>query len=237
MELKYKSRLQKYEIIEVDGEEILKETAEWSQFKSEKMLFHKAKKSSIPEHALGLTLDDLINLKDIQRKLTKYIDEFETKYKSIHLYLWSKQNGTQKTTAASIIAKDLILKGYSVEFILMSTLSKMLTKESWEDEADSQIKKLESCDFLVIDDSFDPKKITLYKSGYQVPFLDTFLRNRLETKRKATCFTSNVALNRLDEEAFGTSLVKLIQRSIIDPFEFTIPYSKRNDFNPNDLWS
>ena len=41
-------------------------------------------------------------------------------------------------------------------------------------------KKYLECDFLIIDDSFDKKKATIFKSGYQIPFLDEFLRTRLE---------------------------------------------------------
>jgi DNA replication protein DnaC len=229
-------RLKKFNIIIKDDEEVLVPNPEWTEFKNKKSLDIKLKSSNIPSYVLDLTIKDILKEDELKIKLSKYLKDFDKKFRSIHLYFWSNKNGTQKTTSASILAKELILKGFNVKFILMSELTKLLLKESFE-EVDEEINTLLNCDFLVIDDCFDPKKVTIYKSGYQIPFLDTFLRNRLELKRKATCFTSNYSLNEIDENTFGTSLVKLLQRQIIDPFNFKTPYSLRNDFSPNDLWS
>jgi len=85
---------------------------------------------------------------------------------------------------------------------------------------------------LIVDDAFDPKKITLYKSGYQLPFLDTFFRRRIEGLKKAICFTSNVPISEIGG-TFGQSIQALIKRSAPDPMEFS---DEINDFDVEDLW-
>lgn len=230
-------RVKKYRVIEKNGEEYFVETEEWKSFKNKKRTEKILSNGNLPPHVIDLHFQDLVKMEDREEKLKSYVSRFSEKFKHIHLYFWSSKNGTQKTTTASILAKELALSGFSVEFILMSDLSKLLTKESFEEDANDEIDKYLNTDFLVIDDAFDSKKITVYKSGYQIPFIDTFLRKRLETKRKATCFTSNVSLYSIDEKVFGVSLVKLLERSILDPWEFNIPFSLRNEFDPNELWS
>jgi DNA replication protein DnaC len=230
-------RVKKFNVITKDGEEFYQETPEWIAFKNKKKAEKIIQGGNLPPHVIDLSFNDLIKMKDKVNKLETYISRFEEKFKHVHLYFWSLKNGTQKTTTASILAKELALLGYSVVLILMSDLSKLLTKEGFEEDANEEINRYLEVDFLIIDDSFDSKKITVYKSGYQIPFIDTFLRKRLESKRKATCFTSNVSLSDIDEKVFGVSLVKLLERSILDPWEFTVPFSVRNDFNPEDLWS
>jgi hypothetical protein len=79
---------------------------------------------------------------------------------------------------------------------------------------------LKLVDFLVIDDAFDPRKSTLYKSGYQFGFLDTFLRYRLETLGRAICFTSNVPVEEI-AKSWTPSIASLVQRSVPAPMEFT----------------
>lgn len=228
-------RIKKFLIKENDEETTYQYTPEWIAYQKSSRLKEKLSHSDLPSNVKNFSFDNLFELKGIKSKLTKYTNFFSEKYSSIHLYFWSKENGTQKTTTASILGKELLLKGYSVQFILMSDLTKKLTKQDFEENL--EINKYLISDFLIIDDSFDAKKMTVYKSGYQIPFLDTFLRTRLEVKRKATCFTSNVGLNQIDTNIFGASLVKLVQRSIIDPFHFDTPFSKRNDFNPDNLWN
>lgn len=230
-------RIKKYSVIEKDGEEYFVETPEWKNYKNKKRTQKVITQGNLPPHVIDLSFESLIKMNDKIDKLKTYVSRFDEKFKSIHLYFWSTKNGTQKTTTASILAKELALSGHSVKFVLMSDLSKLLTKEGFEDEANDIINEYLNTDFLIIDDAFDSKKITVYKSGYQIPFIDTFLRKRLETKRKATCFTSNVSLENIDRQIFGESLVKLLERSVLDPWGFTVPFSLRNDFNPEDLWS
>lgn len=231
-------RIKKYEKLIVGGEEIFRETKEWKELKNKKHTEILLKRSGIPYHAIDLTLDDYIG-KDTEKidKMKRYLRDFKDKYRHIHLYFWSLENSTQKTTMASILGKELLTAGFSVQFILMGRLIKMLSEERFETEHSEVLNPVRDADFLIIDDSFDRKKATIYKSGYQIPFLDEFLRTRLEIEKKATCFTSNIPIDSIDTEVFGTSIKRLLERSVLDPFHFKSSYELRNDFKPDDLWS
>lgn len=233
-----KVRIRKFNIVEIDGESTYVETKEWKDYKLKKRVESLVIQAGLPLHVKTLTLDDYIG-SDREKidKLKLYLEKFEEKFKNIHLYFWSKENGTQKTTTASIVGKMLLEKGYSAQFVLMSTLLKMLSEEKFEEGHVSTLNSYRSCDFLIIDDSFDKKKATIYRSGFQIPFLDEFLRKRLEVDRKATCFSSNFSIDEIDEETFGKSLKNLVKRSISEPFLFKSSIELRNDFDPSDLWS
>ncbi|NCC80173.1 MAG: hypothetical protein EOM07_11300 [Clostridia bacterium] len=231
-------RIKKYEKTTIDGEEVFKETEEWRDFKRKKKTEALLQVSGIPFHALELSLDDYVG-KDLEKieKMKIYLKNFDSKFKHIHLYFWSVENSTQKTTMASVLGKDLLTAGFKVQFVLMSRLIKLLSEEKFEPEHEKILNPIRNADFLIIDDSFDKKKATIYKSGFQIPFLDEFLRTRLEIEKKATCFTSNIPIDSIDEDVFGTSMKKLLKRSIPDPFHFKSSYELRNDFKPDDLWS
>lgn len=230
--------IKKYEEISKDGEIYVVKTKEWKELQNKFSIDSRFQASGLPLHARSLTLKDYIGEnRAIPRKLEKYVLEFDTRYKSVHLYFWSTKNGTQKTTTASIVGTQLLLQGKKVKFILMGELLSILTDLDRKEEFAPLRDELLNCDFLIIDDSFDKKKATIYRSGFQISFLDIFLRERLEVRKKATCFTSNFSIQEIDEEVFGVSLKKLIERSILDPFKFETLFSDRNDFDVNDLWS
>lgn len=232
------SEIVKYVEKEIDGEIYLVKTKEWAEKQEEALYESRFARTGLPVHVRNLVLKDYIGTnRSIPRKLSKYVEEFDTRYRNIHLYFWSHDNGTQKTTTASIVGNLLLKKGFSTRFILMGDLLTLLTDLNKGEDSSERRQDLLDCDFLIIDDSFDKKKATIFRSGYQISFLDIFLRDRLERLRKATCFTSNFSIDEIDEEVFGVSLKKLVKRSVPDPFEFSVLYSDRNDFDIDTLWS
>ena len=230
--------MERYIEKEINGEIYLIKNPEWKAKQLEVLEEYNLSQSNLPIHVKGLTLNSYVSSdRTIPRKLSIYVSEFKNKFKNVHLYFWSHENGTQKTTVASIVGNLLMNQGNTVKFISMGDLIKQLQSEQFDEEMSSSIEIYKSCDFLIIDDAFDKRKATMYKSGWQISFLDQFLRYRLETVRLATCFTSNFPINEIDENSFGISIKKLIERSIPDPFQFTTLYQQRNQFNPADLWS
>jgi DNA replication protein DnaC len=146
-------------------------------------------------------------------KIKKYISEYRTRfYENSSLYFYGT-NGTQKTTMAKYVLKEVIKQGFSGKFILMGTLMDILT-DTFEKENPLIIKEYLMCDLLVIDDAMADNKVVLYKSGYQIPFLDKFLRERLETLRKNIIFTSNVAINKIKTDKFSKDIQDLLERNI-----------------------
>jgi DNA replication protein DnaC len=95
----------------------------------------------------------------------------------------------------------------------MNDLIKLLQKADREEDAQDKIDKLLNVDCLVIDEALDPDKVTLFKSNWQLPFLDTFIRNRIN-KHKGIIFISNVKLDDVNEEKFEKSIKDLIKREV-----------------------
>lgn len=232
------NKISKYEEFIVNGETFVRRTDAWKHFQDSRMDEIRLSDSGIPLHVLNLTLDDYYGQDRTNiDKLKMYIDYFDDKFRTVHLYFWSHANGTQKTTTASIVGRLLISKGKRVRFVLMGDLLKTLSDFGKDEIDDERIDDWKTCDFLIIDDSFDKKKATVYKSMYQISFLDQFLRKRMEIDRLATCFTSNFSIEEIDDTVFGISLRMLVARCVLDPFEFTVPYTMRNNFSPSELWS
>lgn len=145
-------------------------------------------------------------------KLKLYAFEFE-KFANTSLYLWSEHNSTQKTTVAKWVLARLAENGYRVAFVLFNDLVRLLQEYGFDESREEEYQRIASADCLVIDDAFDPNKSTIYKSGYQYAFIDTFLRDRLEVRRKATIFTANVAVNDISE-SYTASIQAMVKRNV-----------------------
>lgn len=167
------------------------------------------------------------SLRDLE--CLKRVAENPEKFKNQKMiYVWGP-NGCQKTSMVKVLGKELIKKGYSVQYTLMSDLitglvSDFSMNEDAKEKKEYFIQKCMDCDFLIIDEAFDAKKAYLYVSGYQVPYLDTFIRNRFEINGKSIIFVSNIYPNQIAEvpaskpgeparQGFGTSLQNLIERN------------------------
>lgn len=223
--------------VDKNGEETAIKCSCLIQYQKEELIKIKLEKANISTKTISFNLDTTYIGPDIDEnipKLTKYIDQFEDKYSKISLYLWSEKNSTQKTTVASIIGKELIMKGFKVKLILMDTLIKLLQDSSFDKEKELLLDQYSKADLLIIDDCFDRAKMTIYKSGYQFAFIDSFLRHRLEVATKSTIFTSNVCPTTIGQ-SFNISIEKLINRNVY-PMEFKDSIELKNDFNPEDIW-
>jgi DNA replication protein DnaC len=102
----------------------------------------------------------------------------------------------------------------SVKYILMNDLIKMLQKAERDDSIMAKLEKLEDVDLLLIDEAFDKEKVTIYKSNFQVPFLDSFLRSRMQTKHKGIIFISNVSPYDIEAKGFNYSIQDLVVRNM-----------------------
>ena len=232
----YKGRLcPKYKLIEKNGEEIIVFTPEWDNHLALlKVKSHllTAGLSDIPKYGLDTYIGE-DKEKNIP-KLKKYCDDFEVKYNKVHLYLWSTINGTQKSTCAKDIIFRLARKGIQGYFILMDDLIHWLIKSERDEKAQAKVKLWQKSSFLVIDECFTAGQVTLFSTGYQKAFLNTFLKERLEVKQRATCFTANTSIDDIGS-TWGPSLQNLVNRSIPTPmfFDDTIEISR---FRNSDIW-
>ncbi len=199
-----------------DGEETLTYTRAYREALRLYQARCSLEKAGVESGTMGRSLDSYQGADEPGnlRKLRIFLNGFPSKHRSTNLYLWSAWNSTQKSTTAKILAKEIFLQGYTVRFITMSELVLALKEETYApDRYASLVEDCREVDYLVVDDSFDPKKMTLYKSGYQLAFLDTFLRTRMEMYRRSTCFTSNVD-PALIGDPYGPSIQALVARSV-----------------------
>lgn len=166
-------------------------------------------------------------------KIKKFVYEFNNKYSSISLYLYGP-NGTQKTTVSWWMGREIISsQGRDVYYILMDELIKSLTKEDFDPSVKDVILQCERKDLLIIDESFDTNKVNLYKSGYQISFLDRFLRKRMEQDQKSIVFISNNPVSSI-RTSFGDSIYHMVNRNTIKgQFHFQDVY---DDFDTEDIW-
>lgn len=194
------------------------------------------KNSNLPINTLSYDINSYIGPDKNNNidKLKKYVNEFDEKFRHISLYI-SGNNSTQKTSVVSWVGLQLALKGFSVNYCLMNELVKDLSNLQFNDELNKKVDKYKSVDILIIDESMDLEKVTLYKSNYQIPFLNEFIKERIERNKKATIFISNVYLKEIDN-IFGKSLKTMMERSCNELiFEDNINLIK-NEFEVNDLW-
>lgn len=147
-------------------------------------------------------------------KLIHFATHFQDN-KNTHIYMWGPHKA-QKTTLGNWLGSALIRQGFTVQLILMNNLiNDIQTNFEDKQKAEDSIKKYMKADCLILDESFDPHKVTLYKSGYQFPFLDAFLRERMEDKRKSTVFISNVPPTSI-EKNYNSSISSLVLRNTVD---------------------
>ncbi len=146
--------------------------------------------------------------------LQTYVSLFDKKFADKMVYIYGP-NGTQKTTLVMWLARELIKKQKTVLYTLMETLSVSLAPDfKAEDNARERfIQRALDVDLLIIDEAFDRSKMTIYKSGYQIPFLDRFFRERFDIARRAIIFISNKPSDSIAASGFGDSLQSLVLRN------------------------
>lgn len=184
--------------------------------------------------------------KTSMEKLVKYVEHPTIRERLPFLYLYGPY-GTQKTTLAQWAALTLGATS-NVKYTLMRTLVKALTDDAYtsstEDPTDVSQRKeyLQQCvsaDYLFIDESFDLDKMTIYKSNYQLPFIDEFLRDRMDLRERPTIFISNVPIAGIDSKF--SALKDLLSRTIErkgGALQFLDNYAQIDtDFNIEDIFA
>lgn len=211
------------------------------------LLQYKAREANIWPNAFDYNIDtDYVgtkSLKEVQR-LKKYVFEFSN-YKDVMVYLWGP-NGTQKTTLAHWIGANVIHQGYTVKYLLMQTLLMTISgfekDEARQQEKQAEIDRLKNVDLLIVDEAFSKDKVTIYESGYQLPFLDRFLRERCEIAQKGIVFVSNKPPGDIEKQKFSASIQDFVTRNTCKSAGSTCLYfednylAARNDFEPGSLF-
>lgn len=220
------------------GEPVVKLCSCRKDYMKNFILYEKLKKSNVNTFIYNYDINTYIG-KDKNNnivKLKKYIEEFDTKFYDKMLYFTGKP-GTQKTTIAYWIARELLKKDITVQYVLMNDLIRGLQDDSFNEE--DKIKKYYECDCLILDRAFCKEQITIYKSKYQIPFLDSFLRKRIDELQKSTILISNIDINEISENNLNDDIEDLIRRKILpykSLFSFEDHYSLKDNFENINLW-
>ena len=240
--IEYKSVVgEKPEVKYIEKDGILYETPEYSDYKNKLGLEYKLKRSGIPIFIINYDFEkDYIGDKDSEvcKKVLRYCDKFSEKFFDKTIYFYGDR-GTQKTTVAYWIGKKLIRQGKDVKFVTMKKLVDDLSNLQFNPELNEKIEGYKKADLLIVDRAFDKDQVTVYKSGYQLSFLDSFLRERIENSMRATIIISNNAVEEISDNKFNSDLEDLVKRSTVSigtAIEFKDHYSLKDDFEIKDLW-
>ena len=199
---------------EINGTTVLRECSCHITWRKERELEYKLEKSNLlSDYKFGdykgsKSLEDVRALEFMANNFDKF------KYKKM-VYVCGS-NGTQKTSMVQALGKELIKSGYTAYYTLMQELINNLMPDfSKDDDAarEAFLKKCREVDLLIIDEAWDKSKVTLYNSGYQIPFLDSFLRQRFELNKGSILFVSNRHPSEISTQGFGTSLQNFVTRN------------------------
>ncbi len=147
--------------------------------------------------------------------LMKYVENFEnSKFNSAILYMWGT-NGTQKTTIAQWVGLSILKKHHTVRYMNMHQLVILVSDFYKKEENAEELEFLKSVDLLILDESFDKQKVSLYKSGFQLPYIEDFLKTRIEGNDKSIIFISNISVADISKNGFSDSISSLIYRNTV----------------------
>jgi len=201
-----------------DKNEVVKKCDRLKKYIESQQLNIRLKKASIPRSDFVLNYDiDKSYFGEESIGSVSVIKSYILNFKELgfekHMYFHGVPS-TQKTTLAFYIGRELTKKGFKVKYILMDFLIKILMSEKFEDGQAEIIKQVIDADCLIIDESFDKQKINWYKSDYQLSFIDSFLRTRLDQFNRSTIFISNKMVENVKE--FSNNLFNFIERNTLD---------------------
>lgn len=201
----------------VDGYDVIKECDCHRKWRQEQELQANLEKANInPDYTFDdyvgtKSRKDLDALKVVADKPEKFL------YKTM-IYIHGP-NSCQKSSMVQALGKELVKKNYSVMYINFKELvnAVVVGSETFNDplkeEKEYTLKKCTDCDFLIVDEAFDKSKATIYASGFQIPYIDNFIRTRFEILKRSIIFVSNKKQSEINEEGFGLSLQSLIERN------------------------
>lgn len=169
------------------------------------------------------SVDKIIKFKKLYTSVKpKDNESFDTwqRFHNCMIYVYGP-NGTQKTSVINWLAREILSSDSEynhIKYFTMNDFIKDLVKESsWKaaDDNDGSFTDslLSKIDILVLDESFDKEKVTLFKSGYQIPFLDTFLRKWMSSN-KSIIFISNVSPDLIEANGYSASIEDFVTRNI-----------------------
>lgn len=167
----------------------------------------------IPEDYFYVTLDKYTGPKRYKELVSKYLNhhKFSTS-EGLGFFMYGANN-SGKTTLAMIMAKFMLLNGYTVRVAMLRDIADVYA-QGWSDPAVNMdfICNYRDVDFLVIDDLNKE-----FKNRATLAALDLVLRHR-SNKLLPTVVTTNLCPEDVEAE-YGRSVGALLERHFV-PMEF-----------------
>lgn len=205
-----------------DGFQIIRECSchgQWRRISKIRSLAEKANIWSTEEFLTYHPSHSYVGKKSLSSidKLEGYLENIVRDKESVipRILYFQGDYGTQKTHIAQWLGLELIRKKITVKYLMMNTLIKILADDLPSEEKNAKIDEVKSVDVLIIDEAFQKEKMTIYKSGYQLPFIEIFIRERLDLEKKGTIFISNVPPTKIKESGMSDSLQDFVVRNTI----------------------
>jgi len=123
--------------------------------------------------------------KDIVRNYLEKLDEMIDE--GFGLFMWGP-NGSGKTSASVVIAKEVRRRGNTVLFVEAAAIKRMVVEGERFDEDETWWNRASNVDFLLLDDF---GKGTLDRTGFGARLIDELIRHRNARKLVTFC-TSNL---------------------------------------------
>jgi len=188
-----------------------------------------------PPSVYDFNINSFQNEKTLKQinKLKKYIKQFKTKFSNLSLYFYG-ENINQILKIAQWVGRELIFKYnnknrkiFSAPIITMYQLVRLLNEDMNYNNSFKIVNSIyQNCNLLILDDCFTRDKVLIYNSGYQIPSLYDFLKERMESKEKPILFISDISAEQIDISMYKKSIKKLICNNVYS-MEFNNSITKK----------
>lgn len=145
----------------------------------------------IPTRYWGSTFDLLTNDggdESLQSMVGKYIVNMSEMRRAGAGFIFYGKNGTGKSCASVVLAKEYRRRGYTVLFMEASDLKRMVIEKEYFDEDETYWERARSVDVLVLDDF---GKGVMDSTGFGATLFDELIRAR-NSRKLVTIITSNL---------------------------------------------
>lgn len=168
-------------------------------------------RANIPELYWDANLDKIPDHMAYKEKVSNYLSKFQTMMgEGVGLYLWALENGTGKTSIASLVAKEALRYGHTVYFEESSRLKTKLVNRDQFEEGTSVDERIAMVDLLILDDIGKEYRTS---SGYAENVIESLVRTRVQHK-KVTIMTGN--LNPKDmQKLYSGDFAALLKESVV----------------------
>lgn len=176
-----------------------------------KLTIGDVRRANLPERYWEASLNVIPDRLVYKSKVEKYLGSIlEMLDQGIGLYLWSTENGTGKTSIASLIAKEALRYGKTVFFEESSRLKGMLINKEQFEEGTSIEARMMMVDVLILDDVGKEYRTS---SGYVENVIETLVRARVQ-KVKTTIMTGNVHPKDM-QKIYSEDFSALLKESVV----------------------